>query len=85
LAEGRAFVPPRSFGLDSSRVLEEVQGAVQRNPEVKSLILRISEAIEKEKFNDANGLLTDLEGKLGPDDAEVTRARALMSFLESPI
>jgi predicted ATP-binding protein involved in virulence len=85
LAEGRASIPPRSFGLDSSRVLEEVQGSVQRDPGVESLISQISEAIDAEKFDEAKRLLPDLESKLGPDDAEVTRARSLMKFLESPV
>lgn len=85
LAEGKAYIPPRSFGLDSSRVLEEIQGSVQRNPGVESLISQISEAIDAEKFDDAKRLLLGLEGKLGPDDAEVTRARSLMKFLESPV
>jgi hypothetical protein len=66
-------------------VLEEVQGSVQRDPGVESLISQISEAIDAEKFDDAKRLLLDLESKLGPDDAEVTRARSLMKFLESPV
>ncbi len=85
LADGQSYIPPRSFGLDSSRVLEEVQGSVQRDPGVESLISQISKAIEAEKFDDAKRLLLDLESNLGQDDAEVTRARSLMKFLESPV
>ena len=85
LADGKVYTPPHSFGLDSSRVLEEVQGSVQRDPGVELLISRISEAIDAEKFDAAKRLLLDLESKLGPDDAEVTRARSFMKFLESPV
>lgn len=85
LADGKAYTPPRSFGLDSSRVLGEIQGARQRNPEVESLITNISEAIEEKKFDEAKTLLADLEGKIGTDDVEVTRARSLMKFMESAL
>jgi len=39
--------------------------------------------IDKEDFSGARTLLPEVESKLGPDDPEVTRARALMTFLES--
>jgi hypothetical protein len=39
--------------------------------------------IDKEDFDGARNLLPKVEEKLGPDDPEITRARALMKFLES--
>ena len=83
LDEGGSTTPPRSFGIDSSRVLEEVMGAKSRNDSVDDLLSRLSKSIDDEDFNSAARLLTEVEAKLGPNDPEVTRARALMTFLES--
>jgi predicted ATP-binding protein involved in virulence len=78
-------VPPRSFGIDSSRVLEEVMGATARDVEVEDLLKRLFKAIDDERFDAARGLLADVESKLGSDDPEATRARALMTFLEAKV
>jgi hypothetical protein len=42
-------------------------------------------SIDDEDFENARCELADVEAKLGPDDPEVTRARALMTFLESKV
>lgn len=83
LDENETTTPPRSFGIDSSRVLEEVMGARSRNDSVEGLLSRLARSIEDEDFDHAARLLTEVEASLGPDDPEVTRARALMAFLES--
>jgi hypothetical protein len=41
--------------------------------------------IDDEDFESARRLLAEVEGQLGADDPEATRARALMSFLESKV
>ncbi len=78
-----ASIPPHSFGLDSSRVIEELMGGESRNEVVTDTLSRLSAAIDAEDFVAAEGLTGELELTLGPDDPEVTRARALMSFLMS--
>jgi len=85
LEGGRAYSPSRSFGLDSSRVLGEIQDAPPRNLDVESLIHSIAKAIDEEKFEDARKLLVNLEAEVGPDDPEATRSRSLIKFLENPI
>jgi predicted ATP-binding protein involved in virulence len=80
-----AATPPRSFGIDSSRVLEEVMGASSRDPSVGDLLARLFKLIDDEDFDRARAVLTEVEGKLGSDDPEVTRARTLMAFLESRV
>jgi predicted ATP-binding protein involved in virulence len=80
---GEATTPPRSFGIDSSRVLEEVMGTRSRNVSVDDLLTRLFKAIDDEAFETARQLLIEVEANLGSDDPEVTRARALMVFLES--
>lgn len=75
--------PQRSFGVDSSRILEELMDAKSRDGSVEDILSRLFKLIDKEDFDHARKILPELEGKLGPDDPEVTRARTLMSFLES--
>jgi len=76
--------PPRSFGIDSSRILEEV---MEPSPEMATS--RTSWAPisvhRRRGFDGARRLLVEVETKLGPDDPEATRARALMTFLESKV
>ncbi|MGB9455109.1 MAG: AAA family ATPase [Bryobacteraceae bacterium] len=80
-----ASTPPRSFGIDSSRVLEEVMGAKSRNGDVEDLLKRLFRSIDEEDFDSGRRMLAEVEAKLGPDDPEATRARALMTFLESKV
>ena len=82
LDEGRVTVPPRSYGLDSDRILEELMVAKPRNESVETLLRALFDLIDKEDFEGARSILPEVEAKLGPDDAELTRARTLMTFLE---
>ena len=83
LEGGEVTTPTRSFGIDSSRVLEELMDATSRNESVETLLRELFGLIDKEDFNGARALLPEVETQLGPDDPEVTRARTLMAFLES--
>ena len=80
---GQISTPARSFGIDSSRVLEEVMRASPRNESVEQRLREIFRLIDQEKFDGARNLLSRVEAELGPEDPEITRARALMAFLES--
>jgi hypothetical protein len=57
--------------------------AKSRNDSVEKLLRELFGLIDKEDFDGARNLLPKVEEKLGPDDPEITRARALMKFLES--
>ena len=81
--QGRISTPERSFGIDSSRVLEELMEAPPRNESVEQMLRALFRSIDQEKFDAARDLLPRVEAQLGPDDPEVTRARTLMAFLES--
>jgi predicted ATP-binding protein involved in virulence len=83
LLDEEVTIPPRSFGIDSSRILEEVMGAPPRSKPVEDLLRRLFGLIDKEDFEAARQVLSEVEAKLGPDDPEITRARTLMTFLES--
>ena len=82
IAEGQVYSPTHSFGVDSSRVLEEIMDAEPRTPEVTDLLSQFSRAVGKQQFERARGLVTKLAKRLGEDDPEVTRARTLLDFME---
>ena len=79
---GRACPISGAFGLDSSRVLEEVMDAPSRNVDVESRINEISNLIDAEDFESATQRLAELAQLIGDGDPEVTRAASLMAFLE---
>ena len=83
LLDNDVTIPNRSFGIDSSRILEELMEAKPRNESVETLLRKLFSSIDKEDFQTARNLLPEVEAKLGPDDPEITRARTLMTFLES--
>ena len=82
IADGEVYSPTHSFGVDSSRVLEEVMDAPARTESVHDLLSKISRRIGKNRFDEARPLVTELVGILGENDPEVTRVRALLDFME---
>jgi predicted ATP-binding protein involved in virulence len=82
IANGHVYSPTHSFGVDSSRVLEEIMDADPRTQEVNALLSQISQEVGKQRYEGARGLLVQLVGKLGEDDPEVTRIRTLLDFME---
>lgn len=82
IANGLVYSPTHSFGVDSSRVLEEIMDADPRAQEVKALLSKISQEVGKQRFEGARGLLAQLVDRLGEGDPEVTRVRTLLDFME---
>ncbi len=82
IADGQVYSPTHSFGVDSSRVLEEIMEAGPRTKEVQDLLSRLSRAIRGEQYEDARRLLRELAAQVGEGDPEVTRARTLLEFME---
>ena len=82
ISDGEVYSPTQSFGVDSSRVLEEVMDAFARTESVHWLLSEISGRIGKNRFDGARPLVTQLVGILGENDPEVTRVRALLDFME---
>ena len=83
LEDGAATTPTHSFGIDSSRILEEVMNASPRNVETKELLTKMAEQIDREELSEAKKTLGEVERKLGQGDPEVTGANTLISLLES--
>lgn len=82
IADGQVYSPTHSFGVDSSRVLEEIMDADPRTQEVNALLSQISQDVGRQRYESARGLLVQLVDKLGEDDPEVTRIRTLLDFME---
>src|SRR6185503_7471864 len=80
MGRGPVFSPTHSFGVDSSRVLEEIMDATPRSREVQELLDKVSKSIGDKKLEEATALLVELSARLGEDDAEVIRARTLIDF-----
>ena len=82
IANGRVYSPSRSFGMDSSSVLEEIMDADSRTAEVQTLLAALSAAIGKQEFERARNLLSELVHHVGVGDPEVTRLTTLLDFME---
>lgn len=85
IANGQVYSPTHSFGVDSSRVLEEIMDADPRAAEVHVLLSQISQEVGKQRYESARELLVRLISNLGEDDPEVTRIRTLLDFMEGEI
>jgi predicted ATP-binding protein involved in virulence len=83
LENGGVFRPERSFGVDSSEILEEVMKSSRRNIEIDQLLKDLSELIDREDIGRAREVLSQVELRLGAKDPEVTGANTLINLLES--
>jgi len=83
LSQGKVSTPPRSFGIDSSRILSELMHVSSRNADVEANLRELSQLIDKEDLENARKVLLQVQSKLGQDDPEVTGANTLIDLLES--
>lgn len=74
--------PSASYGLDSSRVLEEIMGAVARPLEIADLLGRIFESIERGDLESARKD-TAILARRSPDLPELQRIAALLARKEA--
>lgn len=79
---GEIYRPSRSFGLDSSRVLEEIMDTPERNEGTEKKLEKLGKLISYERFDEARGLIKLLELELGEDSPEIIRANTMLSFLD---
>ena len=83
MADGDVYPPSHSFGVDSSRVLEEIMDAAPRTEKVTKLLGQAGGAIDADEFERARCFLASLTQILGENDPEVTRLRTLLDFMEA--
>ena len=81
ITDGDVFPPSRSFGLDSSEVLDEVMDTTPRTAKAHELLARISKVIGLDQYDDAKALLSELEDMVGENNSEVIRVKTLLDFL----
>ena len=82
IADGEVYSPTHSFGVDSSRVLEEVMDAPPRTSAVEDLLTKVSQEVGKQRLEQARKLLAQLVDRLGENDPDVTRITTLLDFVE---
>ena len=82
MADGQVYSPTHSYGVDSSRILEEIMGSERRAQEVAHLLTELSQVIGAQQFDKARALLARLVEHMGEGDPEVTRMQTLLDFLE---
>jgi predicted ATP-binding protein involved in virulence len=82
IKDGHVYSPARSFGVDSSRVLEEVMDTKSRNAGVEAKIAKIAKLIGDGKADAARAEIERLSADIGEDDPEITRAMTLLDFME---
>ena len=82
IANGEVYPPTHSFGVDSSRVLEEIMDSPSRATEVEALLKKVSQEVGKQRYEHARQSLAQLVELLGKDDPEVTQIRTLLDFME---
>lgn len=82
IADGQVYSPTHSFGVDSSRVLEEIMNATSRAEEVQALLSQISAEVGVQRFEQARQLVARLREQLGENDPEVIRTLTLIDFME---
>ena len=76
------FFQSRALGLDTNRVLDELMGTPERNQEILQELDELFRLIDDEDYDGARKALEPLTVKLGELDPELTRAQALIKFLE---
>jgi predicted ATP-binding protein involved in virulence len=81
ISDGQVFSPLHSFGVDSSRVLEEIMDARPRTEVVQALLSEISVAVGNKNLGRAKEVLAELITQVGESDPEVIRSRTLLEFM----
>lgn len=82
MVDREVYSPAYSYGVDSSRVLEEIMDADPRTSEVRMMLSEVSDSIARQRYDHARACLTKLVDRLGENDPEVTRISTLLDFLE---
>lgn len=72
--------PSRSFGLDSTTVLNEIMDSPIYNKQVQQQINEIFQSIDDEQYEQAEKLIKELENDCDGEIPETVRAKTYLSF-----
>ncbi len=72
---------PHTYGRDVNSILFELMGVLERPQEVKDRLRKCFRLIEQERFKEARAETEELGELLGPNDADVLRAKTMLNFL----
>ncbi len=75
--------PDQSFGLDSNAILEDIQGAVARDPRSAGAIEAVEEALEEGDLDQARDRLHALRVLLHGDTRDTARLEATINRIEA--
>lgn len=79
------YSPEHSFGVDSSRILEEIMDTKPRTEEIDKLLAKLARQIDDDDFDGARATIQAAQKSLGENDPEIVRARTLMAFVEQKV
>ena len=83
ISDGEVYSPKHSYGIDSSRVLQEIMDTDSRTADMEDKLTRVSRQIDEDRFKDARSSLQSIAETLGEDDPDVVRLNTLISFMEA--
>lgn len=68
-----------TFGRDSDFILEQFMDTPEKNVEVVNKITHLYELIHNNRYVEANNIINELSREVGNDDADVVKARILVT------
>ena len=82
ISDGDVYSPTHSYGVDSSRVLQEIMYTGSRTRQVEDKLTQIGDEIDRDEFKEARNSLESIAKILGENDPDVVRLTTLISFME---
>jgi len=71
---------PHTYGRDVNSILLDVMEVSERLPEIQKEFDAIYEALEEERYNDVDEMISEFEKIIGKDDPEIIRLKIMLKF-----
>ena len=82
ISDDTVYSPNHSYGVDSSRVLQEIMDTDSRTEYIESRLAQVGQQVDEDDLERARNSLSSIEKILGANDADIVRLNTLISFLE---
>lgn len=82
IINNETYNPASSYGIDSSRILEEILDTSPRNSKVDAMLKKLYKNLDEEKLEEAKMQLVRIIEILGPNDPDIVRSSTMINFLE---